>query len=337
MSNFGFYKRFELSSISKYRTELMGIAILGVMWGHLMNKTVQPTFFLHFARLIHTYGFIFLSGFGLYYSFSKNSDITRFYKKRFLRLYLPYVIITFGFLLASVLFGNSNWLDFAAYLTTVAFWYEGNYYGMWYIAIAVFLYFIFPLLYYHMFGKGEGKAKAKAKAKPVYRLLIEVFVIFALLLTVQYSCPDYWENEKIGFCRILIFPLGVFCGYLAKRNYSISYRSLLFYFVFCFILMFVMDKIDNEYLGFGRTLLGIPLAVVSVDFMGTKLKKLLRPVMLFLGKYSLELYLLHLFISFIFKFFHIFNSAIGMTIGIIAALLLCKPVNQLVDKIVSKL
>ena len=62
------------SVFSKFRQELMGIAILGVCLLHafgwagigdsVISKVVSP-----FARIAFTDGFLFLSGFGLYYSF----------------------------------------------------------------------------------------------------------------------------------------------------------------------------------------------------------------------------------------------------------------------------
>lgn len=81
----------------------MGVAILGVMMGHLMNHTVQPSTLGHMARLVHTPGFLFFSGFGLYYSFTKDSCLSRFYAKRVLRLYIPFVIITSCFFYISYL------------------------------------------------------------------------------------------------------------------------------------------------------------------------------------------------------------------------------------------
>lgn len=66
---------------SEYRAELMGIAIIGVLIGHtiiLGNITINNTFikFLNIIpRLAFTQGFLFLSGFGLCYSFTKNIRI----------------------------------------------------------------------------------------------------------------------------------------------------------------------------------------------------------------------------------------------------------------------
>ncbi len=318
-------RRFEFVSISKYRAELMGLAILGVMLGHLMNKTIQPFVLEHTVRLIHTYGFIFLSGFGLYYSFRKKSDVLPFYKKRFVRVYLPYLYISLIFFLL-VFYKTRSVSDLFGHLTTIAYWYKGNYYSMWYIPISLFLYLIFPPIYHFLF---DGK-----KCNPLYRMLLITAIVFVILLLIQHFTPEYWEMEKIGFCKILIFPLGIYCGYLAQKNFSVSYLALIPFFLFSAILAVFMFKIDYDYLGFGRTLVGIPLAIITVDFMSSRIKKPLKAICRFLGKYSLELYILHLFINFtLISAFHVHKS-ISMSTGIILALLLCKPVHDIVNKLI---
>ncbi len=90
-------RKFEINTISKYRSELMGLAILGVMCGHFMNHTYQNNLLFSIARIIHTPGFLFLSGFGLYYSFVNNSNLGSFYLKRLKRLYFPFLLISTPF------------------------------------------------------------------------------------------------------------------------------------------------------------------------------------------------------------------------------------------------
>lgn len=211
-------KRFELSSISKYRTELMGIAILGVMLGHITNLIYHPKILEQFLRLVHTFGFIFLSGFGLYFSFSKSPFLSNFYVKRIKRVYFPYLIISSGFFILFYIFGKCSFLQILEYLTTLAFWYEGNYYGMWYIAISLFLYLIFPLLYRLLFGN--------CAISPGKRTLIVMMVTLLLLISIQYFFPEYWNMLQLGLPKILIFPLGVYCGYLAKKESPFLINSL---------------------------------------------------------------------------------------------------------------
>lgn len=72
---------YKYNILSKYRTELMGIAILWVMFFHLsidINNRI--------LNLIKTIGyggvdiFLMISGLGLYYAYKKNNNIKLFYK-----------------------------------------------------------------------------------------------------------------------------------------------------------------------------------------------------------------------------------------------------------------
>lgn len=98
-------KGFQLNWISKYRDELYGIAILTVLFFHFAmlhtnayEGSNQLTYKL--TKAFYDYFgsggvdiFVFMSGMGLYYSFSKNSDIGRFYGRRFRRILIPYLIV----------------------------------------------------------------------------------------------------------------------------------------------------------------------------------------------------------------------------------------------------
>lgn len=107
---------------SEYRAELMGIAIIGVLIGHtiiLGNITINNTFikFLNIIpRLAFTQGFLFLSGFGLCYSFTKNNNIKQFYLKRIKRLLIPFIILSAWYYLFQDLIENRNFIGFLIYI-----------------------------------------------------------------------------------------------------------------------------------------------------------------------------------------------------------------------------
>lgn len=96
-----------LGKISKYREELFGISILMIMFFHFCgphieyySSSVDGSFILTLERRFNTYIgsigveiFVFLSGMGLYYSFSKNDDMRQFFKKRFKRILIPYLYV----------------------------------------------------------------------------------------------------------------------------------------------------------------------------------------------------------------------------------------------------
>lgn len=145
---------------SKYRGELMGIAILGVCLLHAFKWAgIEESAIAHavgpFARIAFTDGFLFLSGFGLYYSFSKNSDLRRFYIKRVNRVLLPYMIMGLPFFLIGLATGGMSLSAFLLKLTSLYFWFFGND-GMWYISMSMALYLLFPFAYKFLFDQVKG-------------------------------------------------------------------------------------------------------------------------------------------------------------------------------------
>ena len=154
---------FDLKLISKYRGCLMGIAMLSILLGHYhglsecshwkitdMLCSVLPGLFMSET-------FLFLSGFGLYYAYTKKKSFVDFYKRRVNRLLLPFLLMSLPFFIYEFTVGNISMLQFIGNISTLSFWVEGNYYSMWYIAVSVFLYAIFPIIYRIMFsGKNVG-------------------------------------------------------------------------------------------------------------------------------------------------------------------------------------
>lgn len=153
---------FHLSDISKYRQELMGLGIIGVLLSHLVtvggfdkqNVVVQALLF--FKQLVYTQGFLFLSGFGLFFSMSKDGRYTAFVRRRLNRLYIPFVLMALPFLTYQVFVRNESLWCLLGRLTTVSYWIEGNYSGMWYVAISMLLYLLFPLYYKAVFCKNHS-------------------------------------------------------------------------------------------------------------------------------------------------------------------------------------
>ena len=91
------------SLLSKYRNEIFGLSIIGVIILHyvqiLYNMNIGGkvgSFVKGYYYLIGSTGveiFLFLSGMGLCFSMNKDSNVLRFYNRRFKRLLLPYAIL----------------------------------------------------------------------------------------------------------------------------------------------------------------------------------------------------------------------------------------------------
>ena len=80
--------------ISKFRLELMGFATIWVMLFHFRaNMEIAPIDWLSSVGYGGVDIFLYLSGFGLYYGYSKNENRRIFYIRRFMRIYPIYLII----------------------------------------------------------------------------------------------------------------------------------------------------------------------------------------------------------------------------------------------------
>ena len=318
--------------ISIYRAELMGCAIFGVLWGHLMNETWQPVIFSQIARLIHTAGFIFLSGFGLYYAFRKNSNIKHFYTRRLTRILIPFILLTYWFFIVAFAYGEDSPIKFITNLTATSFWFygESGSWAMWYVSATILLYILFPALFYILF----------ANNKPVLGLFyICIFYIVALSV-LAYFCPLYWQNTRIFFARFIMFPLGMFAGYLSANARQASLGQICLYFIGCFILAFAAKLwIDDEIYSVLRTLIGLPVIAIILHCINkwNWTKIIIFTPLKFLGVYSYELYLMHVMIFYLCQRIIGLSSAISMSIGIALALLLCVPVQRLINLLQNKL
>lgn len=142
--------KINLGDLSKYRTELMGIATIMILLCHAQPFGVQLPPIL--SKLL-TYGnqgvdiFLFVSGMGLYYSLEKihgASQLLHWYKKRYKRILIPYLIIATPFLLYITVENDENMWYFIKLISTISFW--TDHIGAWYIALLIPLYFISPLI-----------------------------------------------------------------------------------------------------------------------------------------------------------------------------------------------
>lgn len=278
------------SLFSQFRTALMGVAILGVMilhgirWadieGSLFDKIISP-----FARIAFTDGFIFLSGFGLYYSFRKNGNLKEFYIKRWYRLMVPFLIMATPFYLYG-LYDNGDFIKFLLNESTLYFWLYGNN-GMWYISISVVLYMLFPLLYNIIFIK-EDNWSVTLRAFSLTAMCI------CLVVAISVLSPSYYEMVSIGIEKTPMFIIGILIGYYAVNSYKLTLYHLLGGGLLVILTLFA-KKADDYFIPYYEMsirLFLMPLTCIVLDWF--KPKRIIS-ILEWFGKYSLELYVLHMF------------------------------------------
>ena len=124
------YLNANLSDLSTYRTQLMGIATLMIIICHANAYHVLLPRFLVSLLAWGNFGvdiFLFLSGIGLHYSLSKRNinkkdDYMSFYQKRFYRIYIPYLMVYLTYCLVFILLGKYTIGDSILCISTLEYW-----------------------------------------------------------------------------------------------------------------------------------------------------------------------------------------------------------------------
>ena len=278
-----------METISKNRTIFMGIAIIWIMIYHipaLASLFPQPLFFLIKTGYAGVDIFLFLSSYGLYYSLKKDPSITRFYKKRFIRIFPTYFF-------AIIFFGLCNQLEITEILKSlllVGFYIPTLRWNSfdWYIPALIILYIIFPLIYKHIKG--------------ICKYFIFIFIT-NILLTFYIS--DFLIKNELNtsiilfLTRIPIFILGaIYAHYENDINKKIPTKTNIFLLIIGIVLLYNInyfndDNIKRYGLLFYPLILIVPSFLTIINKIPFQKYILLCSKLSFCGKYSLELYLIH--------------------------------------------
>lgn len=267
---------FTFKDISTYRSELMGWAILWIMMLHFTFTQIKPLGFLAQYGFAGVEIFMFVSGFGLYFSLDKDSNLLHFYKKRLLRIFPTYYILG---IFASILLYNDSVVTYLFRYTTIGFW-TGGVYGEWYIPSIVLLYLLAPLFkaLYH---------------KKLFIIIISVCCI-CLLASYYIIANEYITKGEPHFFllyRVPAFIFGMACAYWIKNRISEKY----YYFLLLagipfFILLFPHHHEIYNFKYFSLLFL-LPLFILCFTII-SRLITPINPLISSIGKASLEIYII---------------------------------------------
>ncbi len=189
--------------LSKYRSVLMGLAIIWVVWFHSRIKIdflpVQTfNYVLLFMKRIGYGGvdvFLLLSGMGIYNSLEKN-DIAKYIKNRLLRivpfwwLYLMIRVACGRFIFGEYM-TKPEILGFASF---TGYWLNMSHQGNWYVYAIILFYLISPV-FYSLIKTSEKK-----------------FLMTLMLMTVSLLISfSFFENDKLViFSRVPVYIMGMY-------------------------------------------------------------------------------------------------------------------------------
>lgn len=272
---------------SRFRTEIMGLAMLSIMLFHQCFTNIPP------FNIFHNFGywgvdiFLFLSGMGLIDSLNKNT-LKEYYKRRLKRI-IP----------SCLLCGTTKYLLFTLFYSSLFILKDGLNIGIWSIA-SLDLWYIHTIIILYLISPFLLKSLNKHECLTI-GIIIILFFINGLLLRPNVGFD--WLSP-IGIVswtieRLPVFTLGMLTS-IKKRttNRELLYSALFFILAIALVLL---EKTHysfysiRAYMLFSLTL-GMLFFIVFCISILIILPTYIKKFLLFLGTYSLELYLVHEFI-----------------------------------------
>lgn len=268
---------FHLKSISSHRNALMGLATIGILMCHASSYEVNLSPPLMSILALGQLGvdmFFFLSGFGLFFSLCNlRGSLLSWYKKRIIRVFLPYSMIYGPVLLLECVNNSKEWWFYFYNFSTLSFWFGDG--GCWFIAFLLPLYIIVP------FWK-------RVLDNVRYTLLLTICLCFILITIVGYFMPYLAEYLK----QVIFFFVGIWIArYSIEDGKILNKKHVLFYATIIVILLILYCRLNNFIPLFW--LLFFPLLYFSCKFFDWLKMNALYKTLNFMGSISLESYLLN--------------------------------------------
>lgn len=285
-------KNYDYKLLSKYRTQLMGIAIIWVVFYHSTINVASISYIYKIKKV--GYGgvdvFLMLSGIGLYFGFQKCKNTITFYKRRLLRIIPTYLPVVFIFCVYYWVLGKMSFYSIIMNITTLSFWFNSENRFDWYIPSIMMLYLITPI-YFYFFNRYN---------KYIVTFLVVFFGIFLSIILIKMP----FHYLLIFTVRIPIFFIGILIGYWSDNNKFItilSFIKLIFMLVLGITLLSISLSYYNDYLWsaglwwYPFILITLPLSMLLAIFLKyiDETKVIGLTVLTFLGTHSLEIYLFH--------------------------------------------
>lgn len=322
-------KEIELAGISRYRNELMGAAIVFVIFFHVTLPRTDMFYGLCRMGNIGVDMFLFLSGVGLWFSWYKTPSARRFFIRRYLRVYPTWTVMACLFYIPDFLGGQRYSKSVTDLLGDIVvnwdFWLNDEL-TFWYIPATMMLY-VFTPAYMELIRRN-----------PVYRWLPVMMVMWCVI--VQWVAPvhDAVGHIEIFWSRVPVYFIGINMGEAVRRKDTLPANS-----VWLIVLMFAMSlsaciyleqELHGKFPLFIERMLYIPLTVTGILLLCRVFSHAPRwtgRIFMFLGSLSLEIYLIHAH----FVLDHIWKYKLGFWLTFLLCTAIAIPLAWLLNKLIA--
>lgn len=282
----------ELSNISRYRAEQMGAAMLFVILFHVALDRGDPFYGLRRCGNVGVDIFLFLSGVGLWFSWTKTPDVRQFYRRRLLRILPTWLVCATAFYLPDYLGARRFSKSLPDLLGDITvnwdFWLHDEL-TFWYVPAIMLLYVLAPW-YMRLIQRNA-----------VYRWLPLLTVVWCVMVEWVLPIHSAVGHLEIFWSRVPIFFIGINCGAPVKAGRTVGGDAvwfLLLTFFMTFGTCLYLEQVRHGHFPlFVERMLYIPFTVCTVLVLNRVFRRApewLNRAFRFVGALSLEAYLIHL-------------------------------------------
>lgn len=267
----------------------MGLAAIMIIACHAPASGVLMPNLAHKALSVGNLGvdvFLLLSGLGCWFSLNKSPQVMwggQFYKKRFFRVYIPYLIIFVPFNICLLCLGQYEILDSLSSILTLEYWLHHR--GAWFVSLLVPLYLSCPLL--NKLLSGDKK----------WFMVVATIVLLTILsaLPLSASKDNVLYNIQFAMSRVPSFIIGMSMGQWCKEGKSISLYWPIALFVLYIVFRILFRSFNVAYL----TVPIITYLLISICRLCEKYR--VYAFLTFMGTISLESYLTNITLNKLFQ------------------------------------
>lgn len=283
---------FSFADLSKYRTELYGFSILWIMLFHAYLCSVRypplPNAFLDFGNMGCEI-FLMTSGISLYFSWQKNGEPASFLHRRFLRLFIPMVLICSGHWLWLWAHGELRFALLVSNYLMLSFWITGRA-QIWFLSFLLPAYMLYPYIYGFLYRMRGNRA---------CKTLLLVLLSMGIAVVLYRVVPAYYKKVEIALTRLPIFLIGCALGRTVYERRCIEKHDglLLAALALLFagsLLLLNLGLLHGMFIRYFYLLPGTAFTLLLSQLFAAVKNGAVHRVFCFFGSMSLELYLTHI-------------------------------------------
>ncbi len=269
----------------------MGFSAIGILMCHACGNNVSmPSIIWQICSLgqLGVSIFFLLSGMGMYYSLLKveRGGVNYWYSIRFIKLFVPYLIMAVPFYLWSDIIRQGSFSSFLLHVSTIEFWRAGG--GVWFVGAIIPLYIIVP--WWHRWLK-EMRFR-----------WIPTLIVFVILIGL-----GQWRHMS----EVSFFFLGYWLGKPVLEKKSVNMVIL----VFIPIVLYVLCKMSPVFDRVPRSLILVIPFVLMATFVFDKIGQWFNRPFQFMGKISLESYMANVMLPGLFAYFPWVVNGVDLNAG----------------------